>query len=255
MTPPPDCIDRKAIGVPLTDKSGGGVKILRFLISWTLVWFLALSSAAAAPAPDQERTILNAQRVLEEIMGTPDKAIPRDLLARCKAIVIYPTVIKGGFIFGGRYGKGVVLRRDKKSGKFGPVAFVTMTGASFGLQAGIQGTDLILLIMNNDGIEGLLSTRLTLGGDMAISAGPIGRNAEIATDLSLRAGILSYSQSRGFYGGIALNGALIIPDGKANAAYYGAPISSKDILLDSRAPILPASQRLIDALNRYSSGG
>jgi lipid-binding SYLF domain-containing protein len=109
--------------------------------------------------------------------------------------------------------------------------------------------------MNNDGIEGLLTTHLTLGGDMAISAGPIGRNAEIATDLSLRAGILSYSQSRGFYGGVALNGALIIPDGKANKAYYGTAISSRDILLDSRAPILPSSQRLIDALNRYSSGG
>lgn len=236
------------------------MKIFRVLISCAIISFLAVSRvyaepAAPAPAPDQERTVTNAEHVLDEIMATSDKSIPRDLLARCKAIVIYPTVIKGGFIFGGRYGKGVVVRRDKKSGKFGPVAFVTMTGASVGLQAGIQGTDLILLIMNNDGIEGLLSTRLTLGADMAISAGPIGRNAEIATDLSFRAGILSYSQSRGFYGGIALNGALIIPDGKANKAYYGVSISSKDILLDSRAPMLPSSQRLIDALNRYSSGG
>ncbi len=236
------------------------MKIYRFLTSCVTISFLAASfayaePAAPAPAPDQERTVANAEHVLDQMMATPDKSIPRDLLARCKAIVIYPTVIKGGFIFGGRYGKGVVVRRDKRSGKFGPVAFVTMTGASVGLQAGIQGTDLILLIMNNDGIEGLLSTRLTLGGDMAISAGPIGRNAEIATDLSLRAGILSYSQSRGFYGGVALNGALIVPDGKANKAYYGRAISSKDILLDSRAPILPSSQRLIDALNRYSSGG
>lgn len=235
------------------------MNLFRSIASWTAASLLAAACAHAAPpapalAPDQERIVLNAQHVLDEMMDSPDKAIPRDLLARCKAIVIYPTVIKGGFIFGGRYGKGVVVRRDKESGRFGPVAFVTMTGASVGLQAGVQGTDLILLIMNNDGIEGLLTTRLQLGGDMALSVGPVGRNAEVATDLSFRAGILSYSQSRGFYGGLALNGALIMPDGKANAAYYGKPISARDILLDSRAPMLPSSQRLIDALNRYASG-
>lgn len=234
------------------------MKIVRQFVAPVVSMFLAVSVAAPparADAPYQERIVENAKNVLDSMMASPDKAIPHDLLAKCKAIVIYPTVIKGGFIFGGRYGKGIVVRRDKKTGKWGPVAFVTMTGASVGLQAGVQGTDLVLLIMNNDGIEGLLTTQLSLGGDMAISVGPVGRNAEMATDLSLRAGILSYSQSRGFYGGVALNGALIMADQKANAAYYGQPISSKDILLDSRAPMLPSSQRLVDALNRYSSRG
>ena len=182
----------------------------------------------------------------------PDQSIPEELLAKCKAIAIYPSVLKGGFIFSARWGRGVVLKRDEATGKWGPVAFSTIGGGGWGFQIGGSATDLILVIMNERGMSGLLSTNLTLGADASVAAGPIGRNSEASTDLTLRAGILSYSRSRGLFAGIALDGAMLTQDNNSNTAYYGKSVTSRDILLGSAVTIQQSSQPLIDALTEYS---
>lgn len=186
-------------------------------------------------------------------MASPDQTIPEEMLAKCKAIAIYPNVLKGGFIFAGRFGRGVVLRKDEKTGKWGPVAFSTIGGASWGFQIGGSATDLILVIMNERGLNGLLSSQCTLGGDASAAAGPVGRNAEMATDLTLRAGVLSYSRSRGLFGGIALDGAVLTQDNNSNTLYYGKPMTSRDILMNHAVKIQPSSKVLVNALNDYSS--
>ena len=208
-------------------------------------------SYAANPSLDQR--VWEANQVLKEIMMAPEQSIPEELLAKCKAIAIYPSVLKGGFILGARYGKGVVLKRDEKTGQWGPVAFSTIGGGSWGLQIGGSATDLILVVMNERGMTGLLSNNFTLGGDAAVAAGPVGRNSEAATDLSLRAGIISYSRSRGLFAGMALDGAVLTQDNNSNSRYYGKSLTSRDILLYNAVQIDPSSKELTDALDEYSS--
>ena len=222
------------------------------ILVFILLAELCLPPRSHAGSVDQDHVISQARQVLVEMMSTPDQSIPEELLAKCKAIAIYPFVLKGGFLIGGRYGKGVVLKRNKKTGEWGPVAFSTIAGASAGLQAGIQATDLVLIFLNNKGIDSLLSSKLTLGGDIALSVGPVGRTSEISTDFFLRSMIISYSRSRGLFVGVALNGALVIPDDGANKSYYGKQASSSDILLNGSVSIKPSSQELINILNQYS---
>lgn len=193
-----------------------------------------------------------AEEVLKEIMRVPEKSIPTDLFSRCKAIAIFPSTIRGGFIFGARYGKGVILAHDEKTGQWSGPAFFTIAGGSWGFQIGAQSIDLILMIMNERGLRGLLQTKFTLGGDVGVSAGPVGRGAEASTDLSLKAGILSYSRSRGLFAGITLKGAVIKPNNDANSSLYGRSIFAEEIL-KHRAESPPCAQDLRETLSRYSS--
>ena len=225
--------------------------IQRLFISVFLLCLVCGTCSASDVGLD--RRIWESNQVLKEIMTAPDQGIPEELLAKCKAIAIYPNVVKGGFVIGARFGKGVVLKKDEKTGQWGPVAFSTIGGGSFGLQIGGQMTDLILVVMNERGVQGLLSNNFTLGGDASIAAGPVGRNAELGTDLSLRAGIYSYSRSRGLFGGVALDGAVMTQDNDSNTAYYGRPLTSKDILLGNAAAVQPSSSEMVNALNEYSS--
>ena len=223
-------------------------------VSFALVLAVVLTgSASYANAPELDTRIHEAREVLTEIMVSSDQSIPEELLAKCQAIAIYPNVLKGGFIFGARFGKGVVIAKNPKTGQWGPVAFSTIGGGSWGLQIGGEMTDLIFVVMNERGVNGLLSTRFTLGADASIAAGPVGRNSQIATDLSLRAGILSYSRSRGLFGGLALDGSMVTQDNNSNALYYGKNVTSKDILLDNAVTIQSSSKELTDALNEYST--
>ncbi len=224
----------------------------RFFVLAVLFSLLLPSVALAQEAVEQDRLIRQAKQVLTEMMASPDQSIPEELLSKCRAIAIYPFVLKGGFLIGGRYGKGVVLKREKKTGEWGPVTFSTITGASAGLQAGIQATDLVLIIMNNKGLESLLNSKFTLGGDIAVSMGPVGRTSEISTDFYLKSMILSYSRSRGLFAGVALNGALVIPDNEADKVYYGKKVAAGDVHMSNAVPIKPSSQELIDTLNQYS---
>ena len=159
-------------------------------------------------------------------------------------------MIKGGFIFAARYGRGVAAARLYKTGEWGAPSFVATVGGSVGFQAGAEAVDLVLLIMNRRGIEALLENKFTLGGDLAIAAGPVGRHAEATADFKMRAEILSYSRSKGIFGGISLKGAVINTDNESNHLYYGRDVTSKNILLEAKIGEPPESaRRFIRKLN------
>lgn len=223
--------------------------------SMVLSLLLAVSAFTAPEAQasiELDTRVREAKLVLDEVMASPDQRIPEDLLSRCKAVAIYPSVLKGGFIIGARVGKGVIVRRDEKTGQWGQAAFSKIGGGSWGLQIGAEATDLVLVIMNERGLDGLLDNNFTLGADASIAAGPVGRAAEAGTDLSLKAAIYSYSRSRGLFGGVALQGAVVSPDLEANSEYYGKPLSSSDILYAEGAKLKPSNQSLSDALAQYA---
>jgi lipid-binding SYLF domain-containing protein len=190
---------------------------------------------------------------MRQIMESPDQSIPEELLAKCKAIAIYPSVIKGAFIFGGKWGQGVVLKRDDQTGQWGPVAFSTIGGANVGLQIGGQSQDLILVIMNERGLNGIMSNHCTLGADASVAAGPVGRYSSTNTDLYLSASVISYSRTWGAFAGAALDGSILTADNNSNSAYYGRPITSKEILFSHTVTVQASSQDLVNNLNEYSA--
>lgn len=225
---------------------------MKKIISAVLLFSAFFSPISYAATTELDNRISEADKVLKEIMASPDHSIPEELLAKAKAIAIYPSVLKVGFIIGGRFGKGVVLSRDK-DGKWGPVAFSTIGGGSWGLQIGGSATDLVLVVLSDRGMDGILSNSVTLGVDAAVAAGPVGRSSSAGTDLSLQAGIISYSRSRGFFAGMALDGAVMTQDNDSNRLYYGKPLTSRDILLGSGAAIQLSSKELTATLDDYSS--
>jgi len=224
----------------------------------SLVFLLVFTFSLAGPfvyagSPELDHRVWESGKVLSEVMAMPEQSIPEELLAKCKGIAIYPSVLKGGFIIGARFGKGVVLRRDEATGKWGPVAFSTIGGGSWGLQIGAQATDLILVVLSDRGMDGLLQSNFTMGADAAVSAGPVGRTSEAATDLTLKAGILSYSRSRGLFAGLSLEGAVLTEDNNSNTAYYGKYTTSRDVLFGNAVQVQSSSQELVNSLNEYSS--
>src|SRR6266545_3947746 len=184
-------------------------------------------------AEERERA-QKAAAAFQEIMGAPDQGIPQELLDRAQCVAVFPSVKKGGFIFGGQYGKGLISCR-RAQGSWGSPAYFTIGGGSFGLQIGGQAVDLVLLIMNRSGIDGLLQDKFEIGAGAAASAGPVGRNAHASTDVLMKAQILSYSRSRGLFGGLELKGAVIKSDNDGNHNVYGRDISARDILVDGKA--------------------
>ena len=203
---------------------------------------------------DKRRKILRtAQMVLKEIQKSPDQNIPMNLISKAKAIIVFPTMFKGGFIVGARYGKGIASVRSSKLGEWGPPAFLYTTGASLGFQIGAEAVDLILLVMSQRGIEGLLSEKFTLGGDIAISAGPVGRHAEASADVFMQGEIYSYSRSKGIFSGISLKGTVIASDSDANLAYYGHPYTANEILLTGQVRKVPESgKQFIKIFNKFA---
>ena len=199
---------------------------------------------------NEQKTLKDSLSVIDEIMNSPDQEIPRELISQAKAILIFPTLIKAGFLVGGRYGEGVASMRAKKNGEFGPPTFLTQAGLSFGFQVGAEAVDLVLLVMTKRGLESLLKDELTLGADAAVSAGPIGRHAEAAFDIGMQGEIYSYSRSKGAFAGVSLKGAVISTDKKANHAYYGQFLKAKDILIRNKVKKIPKSgKRFIKGLN------
>ncbi len=190
-----------------------------------------------------------AANVFREIMNTPDKGIPGSVLDKAYCVAVFPSVIKGGFVVGGRYGRGVASCRTKVG--WSAPGFFTLGGGSFGLQIGAQATDFILLFMNKGGMDGLLKTRFEIGGEASAAAGPVGRQAGAATDVMLTSPILSYSRSKGLFGGLELKGTVINQDGDDNKAIYGnTPI--EDVLRGARSS--PASVKVFqNTLARYST--
>jgi lipid-binding SYLF domain-containing protein len=218
--------------------------------------FTAVSSLALASPQEKSEVadrVVSAAVVLKEIMGTPDRSIPQDLLDGCQCVAVIPSMKKGAFIFGGNYGKGAIsCRTDNGNGPWSAPSMIMISGGSFGLQIGVQATDLVLVVMNLSGVESLLDTKFTLGGDASVAAGPLGRNAAAKTDALLTAKILAYSRSKGIFAGLSLNGEVLRPDNDANFVLYRKQLSPREILFHRMAEVPRDVGILIDQLTKVS---
>ena len=210
----------------------------------------ALLMAAWTFAADSEQRINHAASAFQELMRTPDKGIPRDLLERANCIIIIPGLKKGAFGFGGKYGRGFAACR--RGSGWGAPAGVRIEGASIGFQIGGSSTDVFMLVMNANGMKRLVSDKFTLGGEAAAAAGPVGRETSANTDLLMTAEILTWSRSRGVFAGLSLEGATIRPDSGENERLYGKRLSNKEIITGGvRAP--RSASALTSALNQYAN--
>jgi lipid-binding SYLF domain-containing protein len=189
-------------------------------------------------------------KVLTEIMGAPDKGIPQDLLAKAECVAVFPSVVKAGFIIGGSGGRGVASCRTP-SGWSAP-AYFELKGGSVGLQAGGQSTDFVLLFMNESGMKSLLSDKFELGGEASVAAGPVGRTSTASTDIKMDAQILSYSRSKGLFGGVSLKGSVISPEKSDMEGTYGKGITAQTILTASKNRAPSEVQVFPDTLAQYS---
>lgn len=210
--------------------------------------------AAVAAATKEESRVIAATAILDQWQQMPDLAIPDRLLERAQAIAIFPSVIKGAFIFGGRLGRGVVLVRDDR-GEWSNPAFLTLAGGNVGLQAGIQAADVILVFTTRRGIEGLSGGKVTLGVDLAGAVGPVGRQVSGATDLGFNAEVYSYSRAQGLFAGVALDGTSMSADYGANGRFYGRDelLASEIFAGKTRAPA--SATALVAAVDRLVRGG
>lgn len=198
------------------------------------------------------KRLQESANVLTEIMDAKDKAIPQDLLDKATCIVIVPGLKKGAFIVGGKFGKGFISCRGKNNVGWGAPAAIRVEGGSLGFQIGGSETDAIMLVLNQRGMEKLLSSKFTLGADASVAAGPVGRTTSAETDALMRAEILTWSRSRGAFAGVALDGATLRQDLDTNKEMYGKLIENKDIV-EKRVPVPKMAAPLIARLNKYSS--
>jgi lipid-binding SYLF domain-containing protein len=212
---------------------------------------LLLTAVSLAGADKIQPRLDEATAVFQEIMSTPDRSIPQDLLDKAHCIVIVPGLKKGAFIIGGKYGKGYLSCRKPGSGWSAPGS-IRVEGGSVGFQIGGSESDVIMLVMNERGAEKLLSTKFTLGGEGSVAAGPVGREATAQTDVAMRAEILSWSRARGAFAGISLQGATLRQDLDDNAVIYGKKITNKEVVQSSTA-IPEMAKGLIAALNKHSA--
>jgi SH3 domain-containing YSC84-like protein 1 len=212
---------------------------------------LILSAAAIAAAETANERLAASADVFQEVMGTPDKGIPQDLLNKAQCVIIIPGLKKGAFVVGAEYGRGFAECRKADGFGWGAPGAVRMEGGSFGFQAGGSSTDVVMLVMNKRGMEKLLGDKFTLGADASVAAGPVGRTADASTDIRMDAEILAWSRAKGLFAGIALKGATLRPDADVNEELYGRKIGNREVLNNDTAPP-PASQPLRAALDKYS---
>ncbi len=219
----------------------------------TLLLLAGLGTSSALAANEINDRVVRAAVVLKEISGIPEKGIPKDLLNKCVCVAVIPSLKKGGFMFGGAYGKGVIAcRTNNGEGPWSAPSMIQLEGGSFGLQIGAQAVDLVLVVMNLGGLESLLDSKFTLGGDASVAAGPVGRTSSAETDALMSAKILAYSRSRGLFGGISLKGNTLRQDRDANQILYQKQVSPRDILLHQTANIPKDAKIFIDELTRIS---
>src|SRR6202166_4667662 len=219
--------------------------------------FLAVALSAlpiASTAADKETSRLeNCGMVLEEVLRIPDN-LPQDLLDKAECVIVIPSVLKAAFVFGGDYGRGAMTCRSGEhfTGKWGAPTMIALEGGSFGFQLGGQATDFVILVMNPRGATSILSPKVKLGADASAAAGPKGRDAEAATDVTLRAEMLTYSRARGLFAGVSLEGSTLRPDNDGNKKIYGKNLDAKDIALHNAVPPPPSARLLIDTLTQHS---
>jgi lipid-binding SYLF domain-containing protein len=231
---------------------------MKTLLRLLLVVSLVSTTVWAADKDDKEKTkqedrLKNSATVLDEILNLKDN-VPQDLLDKAKCIVVIPSVVKAAFIVGGSYGRGTIIcRTDKtRTTSWGAPAMMVLEGGSVGFQIGGEATDFVLLIMNDRGVHSLLHSKVKLGGDVSVAAGPVGRTAEADTDAYVRAEILTYSRARGAFAGVSLEGASLRPDEDGNEALYGRKISASNIVLGPSPATPRAAHQLIAILDKAS---
>ena len=219
---------------------------------------LVLASVAPVIAEDKQEKvddrITASATVMKEILGMPEKGIPRDLLNKANCVIVYPSVKKAAFIVGGSYGRGLITCRRGAdfSGHWGAPAMFALEGGSFGFQIGAQATDFVLHVMNESGARSVLSSKVKLGADASAAAGPVGRDTSAETDVVLKAEILSYSRAQGLFAGVSLEGSTMRSDDGANKALYGRDLSAKDIVRLGKVKPPASSARLLAVLDRAS---
>src|SRR5271168_977294 len=225
------------------------MKKMMFACAMSALMLLAVSGWAADIEKDQDR-LQTSGTVLHEILNIPDD-IPQDLLDKADCVVVFPSVLKAAFIVGGSYGRGAMSCRKGENfrGPWGAPTMMALEGGSFGFQIGGEATDFVLLVMNESGARGILASKVKLGGDASVAAGPIGRDSSAETDATLRSEILSYSRARGLFAGVSLEGSTIRPDNGDNRRVYGRQIPPKDIVLSGKIPVPPAARQLISTLD------
>ena len=218
-----------------------------------LLSLICIPLAVAAENQKESDRVKDAGVVLKEILNIPDD-IPKDLLDRSECVIVLPSVKKLAMGIGASYGRGVMLCRSGEhfTGPWGAPAMYALEGGNIGFQLGGQATDFVLLVMNNRGADSLMSSKVKLGADAAAAAGPKGRDATAATDVVMRAEILSYSRSRGLFAGVSLEGSTLRPDGSANEKLYGRKLSAKEILREGKASAPPSARVLVSALEKAS---
>jgi len=194
---------------------------------------MCLSAAVSTQSREQVDRINDSIQVLHDLTAQADVRIPQYLLERAEAIVVIPDMIRGGFIVGAKHGKGILSVRDRRSDRWSPPAFIKMTGGSVGWQIGAQSVDLVLLVMNENGVRKLLDNKFTLGGDLSATAGPVGRSASAATDISLESEILTYSRAKGLFAGATFEGVSLRADDDANSDFYGSEVDLRGVTLDT----------------------
>lgn len=226
--------------------------------AWIAVFAGVLLTAASVPArADEARTVRDrvreAGRVMHEILNIPDD-IPADALNNARCVVVMPSVVKAAFIVGGAYGRGVMVCRTGKDyrGPWGPPTMMALEGGSFGFQIGGEATDFVFLVMDDSGARSLLHSKVKLGGDASVAAGPVGRTAQADTDAYMRAEILTYSRARGVFAGVSLEGSTLRPDGDANRALYGESLSPERIVRRAIVPVPRAAHELDHSLEGAS---
>jgi len=218
--------------------------------SFVLMAGLCASAAGLMASTAQER-LKEATDVFQEVMATPDKSIPQDLLEKAQCAVIVPGLKKGAFIVGAEYGKGFVTCRNSSGRGWGAPAAIKVEGGSFGFQIGGEGTDVIMLLMNQSGMDKLSKSKFTVGADASVAAGPVGRASSAQTDAYMQAEILSWSRSKGLFAGVALKGATLRADEDGNRELYGKKMTTREIL-NSHMEAPAAASPLLGALDRYS---
>jgi lipid-binding SYLF domain-containing protein len=216
---------------------------------------LALIALPLPAAEDKKETdrLENCGTVMKEIMDIPDD-LPQDLIDKAECVIVYPSVLKAAFVVGGSYGRGAMTCRtgEHYTGPWSAPSLMALEGGSIGFQIGGQATDFVLLVMNPRGARAILKSKVKLGADASVAAGPKGRTANVSTDATLRAEVLSYSRARGLFAGISLEGSTVRPDDDANERVYRQNVSAEAIIFKGAVAVPPAAQKLVAFLNRKS---
>jgi SH3 domain-containing YSC84-like protein 1 len=231
-------------------------KTLSLLLALALIGLPAFLTPSSLRADDKEKDqdrLRDSGEVMKEIMAIPDN-IPQSLVDKADCVIVLPSVLKFAIGIGGSYGRGAMTCRsgDDFQGPWGAPTMMILEGGSLGFQLGGQATDFVLLVMNSRGANAILTSKVKLGGDASAAAGPVGRDAEADTDVTMRAEVLTYSRARGLFAGISLEGSSLRPDNDANKEIYGKDLSAKEIALHGAAPIPPSAKLMIETLNQHS---